>query len=403
MEIGPIFRSMARNKIGVSLLLVEVGVTLAIVLNCAGMVFTQAKRLQRETGLDEGNIMIIQQRPFGAAYEEVSSRMQIINRDLSVIRAQPGVVSASVIEPLPLQGGGSSSITRPLGKTAKEGVRTPIYLSDIHFIETLGLELVAGRNFVPEDIPTDSGPAPINIIVTQDLADALFPNGNALGQPLNTGSEEYPDTIVGIVKHMFTPYGGSEMETRIVFFPTGNGDSGYITYLVRAEPKSYNALFTSLPDLILNQQPDRVVQTRTMHEIKIGGLLMERMMVKILLAVIVLLLFITGIGLAGMTAFAVARRTKQIGIRRALGAQKMDILRYFLLENAMVLGAGMVLGLAGGLLLNRLLVTAADVEPLPVSIITGCIATLVTFGLVATLLPALRSTRIEPAIATRTV
>lgn len=126
-------------------------------------------------------------------------------------------------------------------------------------------------------------------------------------------------------------------------------------------------------------------------------------MVKILLAVIVLLLFITGIGLAGMTAFAVARRTKQIGIRRALGARKADILRYFLLENAIVLGAGMVLGLLGGLVLNRVLVAAADVDPLPLSIISGCIALLITFGLTATLLPALRSNRIEPAIATRTV
>ena len=403
MEFGPILRAMSRNKIGVILLLVEVGVTLAIILNCAAMVQTQRKRLTKVTGLDEARIMVIEHRPFGESYDEPEYRQQIIAADLESLRAMPGVIDASIIGPTPLQGGGSSGMTKVNGAPQHESVRTPVYRTDSNFIGTLGLELSEGRSFKNDDFPTAPGPYSANVLITQDLADALFPEGNALGQLLNTGSSDYPDTIVGIVKHMFTPYGGSAMESRIVFFPGRIGSKSYFTYLVRAEKDAYDALFASIPEKLGEKQADRVINARTMAEIKSGGLLMERMMVTILSTVIVLLLFITGVGLAGMTAFTVARRTKQIGIRRALGASKGAVLRYFLVENSLVILGGMVIGLIGGLFLNRVLVNAADVEPLPTGLILGCMIFIMALGWVATLLPALRGMKIEPAIATRTV
>jgi len=403
MEFGPILRAMSRNKIGVILLLVEVGVTLAIILNCAAMVQTQRKRLIRATGLDEARLMVIEHRPFGESYNDLTYRQQIFDADLADIRAMPGVIDASLIGPTPLQGGGSSNMTKVYGAPQHEAVRTPVYLTDTNFINTLGLELIDGRTFKDTDFNTGPGPSSANVVITQDLANALFPDGDALGQLLDTGNSDYPDTIVGIVAHMFTPYGGSAMETRIVFFPGNVGRRSYFTYLVRAEKDNFDELFATIPKTLTDKQGDRVISARTMTEIKSGGLLMERMLVSILSTVIVLLLFITGVGLAGMTAFTVARRTKQIGIRRALGASKGAVLRYFLVENSLVILGGMALGLLGGIFLNRVLVNAADVEPLPPVLILGCMIFIMVLGWVATLLPALRSMKIEPAIATRTV
>lgn len=403
MAFGPILRAMLRNKIGVILLLIEIGVTLAIVLNCAGMVITQRKRLNKNTGLDEARLMLIEHTPFGEAYAEREFRKQIVATDLGAIRALPGVIDACIISPVPLQGGGSSMITNVRGAPAHEGVRTPVYGADANFINTLGLELIAGRTFIQSDFQVETGPYAANALITQDLADALFPDGNALGQLLDTGSEEYADTVVGIVKHMFTPFGGSAMETRIVFYPDNIAGSSYFTYLVRVDAQVFDSLFTAIPELMVDLQQDRVVGSQTMTEIKSGGLLMERMMANMLTIVIILLLFITAIGLAGMTAFAVARRTKQIGIRRAIGATKSDILGYFLVENSLVILAGMALGLVGGIILNRILISTADVEPLPFGLAISCVLFLLVLGWIATLLPALRATKIEPAIATRTV
>lgn len=406
MEIGPIFRSMARNKIGVGLLMLEVAVTLAIVMNCAGMVWTHSKRLSRETGIDEEHLILVRNSTFGEKYRDRHYRRQMIAQDLTKIRATPGVLSASVIGPVPLASGGSSTMARPLGKELRDGIRGPIYWADTKFIDSLGLELVEGRAFQQSDMHVADGPFKANVIVTRDMANALFPDGDALGKEILTGGghyTDYPDTIVGIVDHMFTPFGGSAMETRIIFFPDDYADEGYFTYLVRVDKASYDALFASLPDLVLAQQADRVVTTRSMTEVKSGGLLFERMMVQLLVTVMLLLLFVTGVGLAGMTAFAVARRTKQIGIRRALGAKKWDVLRYFLVENGMVIGGGLALGICGGIAFNRLLVAHADVDPLPFSLSIGCMLVLIVFGLLATLFPALRGTKIEPAIATRSV
>lgn len=401
MEIGPILRAMSRNKIAVFLLVLEVAVTLAIVLNCAGMIVTQQKRLTKDTGLDEETLLLVDYDAFGESYQDMDYVDQIRQADLRNLRAVPGVESVTCISPTPLQGGGSSMITRANGAPPHEGIRTPLYSVDVNFLETLGLELVAGRDFVPEDLPTEPGAYAANVIVTQDLADALFPDGNALGQVLDTGHPEYKDTIVGIVRHMFTPYGGGPLETRILFY--ANIDRGASKYLLRVDPNAMDEMYTNLPTLLTNQQADRVVEVRHMSEVKNGGLLMENMMVKILFAVIALLLFITGVGLAGMTAFAVSRRTKQIGIRRAIGATKFQILRYFLVENSLIILGGMLLGLVAGVLLNMTLVNVADVEPLPTSLILTCMSFLMAMGWIATLLPALRGTKIEPAIATRTI
>lgn len=405
MEIGPIFRTMAQNKIGVGLLVVEIAITLAIVLNCINLIGDQMRDLKRPNGLDEQNIIAVTMRPYAKCFEEREYRRQVIAEDLAALRAMPGVVDASAVSTFPLIGGGSSTMIKPLGAPDQNAVRGPVYSADDHFVNTLGLELVEGRLFREADLraPTQKGPRPTNVIVTRDLADALFPDGNALGQQLDTGMPDYPDTIVGILKHMYTPYGGGPMETRILFFPNVPGGSSRNGYLVRTEPGAQSRTLAELESKLLSLNSERIVQLQTLLEVKGAAFAMNQILAKILGAVIVLLIFVTGLGLLGMTSFAVSRRTKQIGVRRALGACRTDIIRYFLLENGLIISMGIALGLLGAFLLNVQLMAHVDSSPLRFSLVLSGMLILWGVGFLATLLPALRGASIAPAIASRTV
>jgi len=240
MEIGPILRAMKQNKTKVVVLVLEIAFTVTIVLNCLNMIFDQRQRLIKPSGIDEDDIIAVQVRPFGAQYQEREFLMNLVDRDAAALRALPGVIDASSFSPFPLQGGGSSFQLKPLGAPDSDLVRSPIYVADPHFLDTLDLQLVAGRAFTEADLPTEPGPRISNMIVTRDLADALFPDGNAVGQTVDTGSEEYPDVIVGVVDYMFTPYGGGPMETRISFYPGRRASSSRMRYLIRAEPEAYD-------------------------------------------------------------------------------------------------------------------------------------------------------------------
>ena len=393
IHLGPLFRSMTRNKMRVALLAIEIAVTVAVVLNCSAMILEQLETLQRETGIVEDELIGVITRPWGAAYQELDFRQSVAREDLEALRALHGVRSATAISTFPLQGGGNSSLAGPLGAPQEERVRTPVYTADPNVLETLGLEIVEGRGFEETDLPTEPGPYSANVVVTRDLADAMFPDGNAIGKSIDTGGgEQYPDIIVGIVDHMFTPYGGGPMETRITFFPGLPGSTQSSLYLVRVEPGAQDQVFANLDQAFLGVEPNRAITLRTMADIKAGGFLQNVFMVNVFTGIVVLLLFITALGIFGITAYSVAQRTKQIGTRRALGAPRQAILHQFLAESTLTTLLGLALGLIGayGLKLDPMLVLVGSLL-------------LWALGMLATWVPARRAAKLSPALATRTV
>jgi putative ABC transport system permease protein len=365
------------------------------------------------SGIDEQNILVVSTQSYGEAFGETEFLDEVRRRDLELIRSQPGVIAAAPISPLPLQGGGSSTQRKAVGAVNDTLVRTPIYTVDEHFLETLDLELAEGRTFVAEDIaprpPAGESPPPsplINIIVTQALADALFPDGDALGQEITSANDQARNTIVGIVDYMHTPYdnGASGMEYRIIFFPGRPGGASGMSYLVRTEPTAYPDLFTDLEERLATVNAERIVRTRSLMEIKMGGQFVNMFTVRILTVIAALLLAVTALGIYGMTSFTVTERTHQIGTRRALGARKIHIVRFFLVENAMITFLGIGIGLILALALNAAIVGAAtNASRLPVGLVLLGVLTVWAIGAVATLLPALRGAGIPPVVAARSV
>jgi len=247
---------------------------------------------------------------------------------------------------------------------------------------------------------------PINVIVTKALGDALFPDGDALGKVITSGNDQAHNTIIGIVEYMHTPYdgGASGMEYRILFFPGRPGSAAGMSYLVRSEPQAYTDLFTDLEERLATVNAERIIRTRSLLEIKAGGQFMNRFTVRILGAIGVLLLSVTALGIYGMTSFSVTERTRQIGTRRALGARKVHIVRFFMIENAIItllsIGVGLILAFA----LNAAIVSStSNATRLPRGLVLLGVGIVWGIGAVATLLPALRAASIPPVIATRSV
>jgi putative ABC transport system permease protein len=421
MEFGPILRSMRRNKVRYGLIVAEVALTLAIVANCVNMIRDYRGKLAIQSGFDDDNIIRVTSRPFAAAFKEDGYLDNSLRQDLAALQAIPGVVAVSNTRFLPWQGGGSSMETRPLGSKG-EMLRNQVYNADESTLAALGAKLIEGRNFTREETesetlrmrqifakprPSGADGTPLektsqDIIISKAFAQLLYPDGKALGRRTeDTDGDQY--TIVGVIDRFYNPYGWPIHEY-VMFFPGYSRNfQGGTGYLVRAEPGRKATVQASIEKALLAANPGRTVQVQQLTEIKARFQSRSALLVTILSTLIVLLLFITSLGIVGLTVFSVNERTRQIGTRRALGAQRGDIVRYFLLENWIVTTLGLALGILLAFGLNVVLVSRVNSPKMEPSLIVAGVFLLWIAGLAAAFLPALRGARVAPAVATRNV
>ncbi|HWN43058.1 MAG TPA: FtsX-like permease family protein, partial [Thermoanaerobaculia bacterium] len=188
-----------------------------------------------------------------------------------------------------------------------------------------------------------------------------------------------------------------------VIYPSRTGTFNGTSFLVRAEPGQASALAPEIEKALLAANNGRNVEVQLISEKRRQYDARDRSVVFALNAVMLLLVFVTALGIVGITSFSVAERQRQIGTRRALGATRADILRHFLLENWMITSIGAALGLGFAYALNFGLVNLVEGAKLDGWILVVGVALLWATGLAAALGPALRAARIAPAIATRNV
>ena len=401
MELGPILRAMGRNKLRFGLIVTEVALTLAIVANCVNLIMDARQDLARKSGFPDDDLISVYSFPFVKDFEDRQYMVNQTRQDLAALRAMPGVVSASNSRLRPWQGGGSSGTLKPLGSQT-DPLRTQQYCADQDMTKTLGVNLIAGRGFNEAEVYGDPNRTTVEVIISKKFADLVFPNGDALGKSL--GDEDTQNyLIVGIFDPFYNPYAW-EIGEYATFFACASGSvSAGTHYLVRTEPGQLSAVYQELEKKLLSLNDGRNVQLSAIPDIKRTQQMGQRVIVWSLNGIIGLLLFVTSVGIVGLTSFSVTERTRQIGTRRALGASRAAILRYFLLENWVATTLGIALGLAGAFGLNVLLVQAVSAQRLGIMVpVIGMIILWIT-GLLAALGPALRATRIAPAIATRNV
>jgi putative ABC transport system permease protein len=406
MELRPILSAMRRNKAGAILIGVQMAITLAILCNALFIIEQRVALSKRPTGTDEGNIFVIFNQWVGDP-PDLKAKLQA---DLAALRSLPGVVDAVSSNSFPLHNGGSTDAIKLNPDQKTESALTAEYAADEHGLRAFGLKLIAGRNFNADEVLdkvgyTDLTP-PAALIITRTLADKLFPGKSALGQSVYFEGRPQPVTIVGIVDRLQVPWTGAggwgskfnDNSTILPFHFLFN----YTYYIVRVQPGQLAAVMKAAENKLIEVSRARVLQkTETLAEARADAYRDDRGLVIILGVVCAALVAVTAFGIVGLTSYWVAQRRRQIGIRRALGATRKAIVRYFQTENFLIAAAGSAVGIGLALALNLWMVTTFEMERLHTSYaVIGAIIVLL-LGQLAALWPALKAASIPPALATR--
>jgi putative ABC transport system permease protein len=400
MDILPILRALARSKVGAILIGLQIALTLAIVCNSLSIIQQFAQRMRQPTGIDEANIFTIS----GTQTSQPADLEAQIRGDLAALRSLPEVVDAFSGISLPLDGSGYS-----LPMSVKPDQRTPtaipsIYHTDEHGLAALGVKLIAGRWFTADEVGLlrfyENKP-PAAVVVTRELATTLFPAGDALGQIIYL-SPTQSSRIIGVIEKLQTPGAANGGQTeRSVLLPALPMNMSY-QYLVRARPGQLALAMHATQDKLFAVDAHRIIDSVTpFTESRHRAFLLPRTIAIMLAVVSALLLAVTAFGVVGLTAYWVTQRRRQIGMRRALGARRVDILSYFHTENLLIVGAGCILGIALGLVINTGLAASMQMTRMSAGYI--CIGAIIVLALcqAAVLWPALRAASIPPAVATR--
>jgi putative ABC transport system permease protein len=405
MELKPILSAMRHRKTGVILIALQVALTLAILANALYVVRDRFNESRRLSGVDEALVFHV-----NVLDKERDLTGAVAQADLDALLAMPGIVGASWVNQTPLSNSGNNSGFHVVPEFEEALTTAATYIADPEVIDTWGLRIVEGRAFRADetqlvDQQTEQAPRVAGAIVTRDMAKVLYPNeASVVGKPLYWG-DATPIPIIGVVETLVTPWGRASWGgdgSRSVIFPA-RLIQNWRTYAVRVDdPAALDRLATAADEMLAKRVPGRLsAGVSTMAETRAQRYEGENTLINGLLIVIGLLLAMTASGIVGLATLWVNQRRKQIGVRRALGARRIDIVRLFLTENLLITSMGVVVGCGLALALNAVMMDQLELSRLPPGFLAVGAATLLTLGILAVLGPALRASAVPPAVATR--
>ncbi|MEM0909540.1 MAG: FtsX-like permease family protein [Pseudomonadota bacterium] len=404
LEIKPIIHSLVRSKAGAVLLILQIAITLAIVSNSLSIIKDRLEYLNKDTGYPEKDVFYITTNVFAVDTE----LLYLIEETEKTLRGMDGVVNASYMSDVPLSGSGSASSfgNKPMDQDEEKGylsARTGQSNAGSQVFDTLGLVLKEGRLFNETEVLKIDGARelPQKVVVTQDYINEVYPEGNGVGQFIYIGNT--PVEIIGVVERAMGAWPSDEAALNYSIFPYV-GASTSQKFVVRAASGMRETVMKEVEDILLAQFNERVIMNvqgfdDAKKEYQASDILMLRMLV----ILIALLVSITALGIFGMTVFNINKRTKQIGTRRALGARKADIVRYFLVENSILCIAGMTLGAIGAIYLGQILFEHYSVPAFSKAYIVYTAVFILSVSILSVLFPANKAANISPSIATRSV
>jgi len=409
MEIRPIFSALMRNKTGPILVAVQVALSLAILANALHIVNIRQAVAARPTGVvAENDIFHLQVRSLRESGHE--EQLAIEKAQAATLRAVPGVLSVADVTQVPLSRSGSYNSFVVSQKQDKETANTAYYISPDSLVKTWGLKLIEGRDFNAADVleidENTSKEQPSLIIITKALGQKAWPDATSyVGKTfyMGTGSEGRPVRVVGVVERLQSPGGQvdvtGELSTIVPVRLTGDN---YSMFTVRAEPGQRDRVMKEAEEALRKASNNQVVvKSKTLEGDRKDRYRSDVGLAWMLITVSGLLLLITASGIVGMASLWVTQRRKQIGVRRALGARRIDILRYFITENILITSVGVTAGVLLALGLNQLLVSKLEMARLPAGYMLAGAGVFWALGILAVYGPAWRAASISPAMATR--
>ena len=412
MEIRPILSALLRSKTGAVLVAVQVAISLAILTNALHIVNVRQAVSARPSGIaNEGEMFYVQVRHL--AKSDHNEQLALQKAELRTVQSVSGVVSAAFTNQMPMTNNGSNTSVSADRKQLQSSAVASYYFSPDSLVKTLGLRIVEGRDFRPDefieidnDKADDAASAPHAILVTRALAQKVWPNASSyIGKTLyyGTGADAQGGPVVGVLDTLQSQSAEVGERGGYATIVPMRLTNGYGTiYAIRTEPGQVERVMKEAETALLRTSSDPLIVRMK----KISDTRKERYRADIglswmLVTVSALLLVITASGIVGISSLWVTQRRKQIGVRRALGARRVDILRYFLTENFMITSVGVASGLLLAVALNQLLVSKLEMARLPLDYLLIGAGVFWLLGALAVYGPAWRAASISPATATR--
>ena len=375
------------------LIATEVGLSLILLIGAGLMIKSFANLTKVAPGFNPDRLLIF---TIGASAKADEDRqLQFYHEVLQSVATVPGVERVAAVSRLPFSGGNSGRTFNRPGSTRQD--ETDIRIATPDYFKTMGIPFVRGRNFTEHDTKASA----LVAIINEEAAKQVFPGEDPIGQYIeNYGPKSEKLQVVGVVgnvRHL-------ALETAPrpeLYQPLGQGMWPQVTIAVRTSPENPLTLLPAVQQAVWNVNKSVPLgNPRTMNDL-IARTLLQKKFTMLLLSIFAgAALLLAAIGLYGVISYSVAQRTRELGIRIALGAQRSDVLRLILRQGMTLVAAGIVFGIAASIGLTRLIATllygvsATD----PFTFFALSIA-LVSVAFVACWLPARRASTVDPIVA----
>jgi putative ABC transport system permease protein len=398
----------ARQRLRSTLVVGEVALSLVLLVGAALLIKSFLGMQGVKPGFDPSNLLTMRITMIGPQYDSVYKRQNFLDGLLQRLNARPGIVSAAITNNIPLNGNNNNSFFLPENHEFKLGSEPLLEIRWVspRYLETLRIPLVVGRMFTQQEW-ADSGVTGRVAVVNRNTAMKFWQSPqNAIGKRFKFGSANDTTnrwiTIVGVaedIRHKslssdvldfqgYMPYQQSGWNGMQIVVRTA-GDPTAMTQTVLAALKQGDPLLPAFRILSMDANIERSYWQQALYGKMFG----------VFAAIAVVL---AAVGVYGVISYAVSQRTQEIGVRVALGAQKGDVLRLIVSQGAMLGGIGIVIGLAGALLVTKFLRSMLfGVSPFDPMSFVGVSLLLAGIALLASYVPARRAARVDPVEALR--
>jgi putative ABC transport system permease protein len=411
MEFRPILSALLRSKTGAILVALQVAISLAILANALHIVNVRQAVAARPSGLaDESSLFYIQVRHLreGDHNEQLATQ----KAETATLRAVSGVTSVAFASQMPMSNSGWTTSVAADRKQVQPSAGASYYFSSDSLVQTWGLKLVEGRDFRPDEVidgdnnKDDPSTDPKAVIITRALAEKVWPGAaGVVGKTMyfGTGEDAKSVSVVGVVERLQTQNASVEARGEYsTIVPMRLTSFGGSNFTLRAEPGQRERVMKEAEAALRRAATSPVIlKAKTVDGDRKERYRADNALSWMLVTVSVLLLLITASGIVGMASLWVTQRRKQIGVRRALGARRVDILRYFVTENFMITSVGVLAGVLLAIGLNQVLVSKLEMARLPLVYLWSGACIFWALGVLAVYGPAWRAATISPATATR--
>ena len=335
------------------------------------------------------------------SYDEQSKRLAFYDQLLARVGALPGVIKAGAVNIVPFSSSDSSSTFQIIGRPPFPSGEEPdaqVRVTTPEYFEAIGTGLKRGRLFTAQD----SAETTRVVLINEEFARRFLPGQDPIGQRLNFGGgEKQTQQIIGVVADVTNDDLDNEVDP-IAYSPYAQNPSFTMNLIVRSthEPTHLAAATRSEVQALDPNLP--VSNIKPLRQMIYERSSPKRLMAYLMGIFGVVALLLASVGIYGVMSYAVTQRTQEIGVRMALGAQALDVLKLVVRNGMTIALVGVAIGLGGAYAMTRLLSSLLfKVAPTDVMTFAGVSISLIVVALIACYIPARRATRVDPLVALR--